>query len=126
MRAGPALFLIALLLAAGPAARAGDDHERARTALREGRILPLERIVENARQRFGGEVLDVDLEDEDDGFHYELKLIAPDGRIMKLDYDAATGALLRIKGGRRHGEGRHGEGRHDGEQLGGEQRGGGR
>lgn len=115
MRTGPALLLVALLLAAGPAAWAGDDHERARAALREGRILPLERIVESARQRFGGEVLDVDLEDEDDGFQYELKLIAADGRIMKLDYDAATGELLRIKTGRRHGEGR-----------GGDQRGGGR
>lgn len=98
MRTGPVLLLVALLLAAGPAAQAGDDHERARAALREGRILPLERIVESAKQRFGGEVLDVDLEDEEDGFQYELKLIAPDGRILKLDYDAATGELLRSRG----------------------------
>lgn len=98
MRTGPALLLVALLLAAGSGAQAGDDHERARAALREGRILPLERIVESAKQRFGGEVLDVDLEDEEDGFRYELKLIAADGRILKLDYDAATGDLLRTRG----------------------------
>lgn len=105
MRTGPALLLLPILLfAAETGARAGDDHERARAALREGRILPLERIVESARQRFGGEVLDVDLEDEEDGFRYELKLIAPDGRILKLDYDAATGELLRTRGRHRsHG-----------------------
>lgn len=112
MRTGPALLLLPILLfAAGPGihagAHAGDDHERARSALREGRILPLERIVESARQRFGGDVLDVDLEDEEDGFRYELKLIAPDGRILKLDYDAATGELLRTRGRHRpHGDGR--------------------
>nr|WP_295827570.1 PepSY domain-containing protein [uncultured Azospirillum sp.] len=108
MRTGPALLLLPILLfAAGPEARADDDHERARSALRDGRILPLERIVESARQRFGGDVLDVDLEDEEDGFRYELKLIAPDGRILKLDYDAATGELLRTRGRHRsHGDGR--------------------
>ncbi|PWC85225.1 hypothetical protein TSH100_16065 [Azospirillum sp. TSH100] len=115
MRTGPALLLIALLVAAGSGARAGDDHERARAALREGRIQPLERIIQNAKQRFGGDVLDVDLEDEEDGFRYELKLIAPDGRILKLDYDAATGELLRIKDRHRfHGGnpgGSRGEGR---------------
>ena len=120
MRTASALLLpVILLLGAGPGARAGDDHERARTALREGRILPLERIVESARRQFGGEVLDVDLEGEDregeglegenggkeDGFRYELKLIAPDGRILKLDYDAASGELLRVKGRHRSRDG---------------------
>ena len=108
MRTGPALLLLPILLfAAGTGAHAGDDHERARDALREGRILPLERIVESAKQQFGGDVLDVNLEDEEDGFRYELKLIAPDGRILKLDYDAATGELLRTRGRHRsHGDGR--------------------
>ncbi|BAI73812.1 hypothetical protein AZL_a02810 (plasmid) [Azospirillum sp. B510] len=117
MRIGPALLLLPVLLAtAGPAARADDDHERARAALREGRILPLERIVESARQRFGGKVLDVDLEgeEEDGGFHYELKLITADGRIMKLDYDAATGELLRIRDRHRKRDG----GRHAGQEGG--------
>ncbi|MBP2229449.1 putative membrane protein YkoI [Azospirillum agricola] len=90
-------LLLAAALLAGAPARAGDDHDRAREALRDGRILPLERIAALAKQRFGGDILDVELEDEDDGFRYELKLIAGDGRIMKLEYDAATGELLRAK-----------------------------
>ncbi|PWC36049.1 PepSY domain-containing protein [Azospirillum sp. TSO35-2] len=109
MRIRPTLPVLAavLLLGAGTPACAGeDDHDRARDALREGRILPLERIVESARQRFGGDVLDVGLEDEDAGFRYELKMIAPDGRIMRLEYDAATGELLRTKGRHRDHGGR--------------------
>lgn len=97
-------ILMALLLAfclSPGAALAGDDHERALEALREGRILPVEAILDAARKDFGGDVLDIELEDEDEGFVYEIKLIADDGRIMKLDYDAATGQLLRVR--QRHG-----------------------
>ena len=92
-----------VLLLAGPAAAdRRDDHERAREAVASGRILPLEAIVERARAETGGDVLDVELEDEHDGrFVYEIKILAPGGRIVKLEYDAATGALLRSKGRRR-------------------------
>ncbi|MCW0180665.1 MAG: PepSY domain-containing protein [Zavarzinia sp.] len=93
-------LLLAFCLSPG-AALAGDDHERALEALREGRILPVEAILDAARKDFGGDVLDIELEDEDEGFIYEIKLIAADGRIMKLDYDAATGQLLRVR--QRHG-----------------------
>ncbi len=88
---------LAALLLTGTVAQADDDHDRALEALREGRILPLERIAQTARERFDGEILDVELEDEDGGFRYELKLMGTDGRIWKLEYDAATGALLHAK-----------------------------
>ncbi len=88
------VFLLGLAL---PAA-ADDDAARALEELRAGRILPVETIVAAARQQFGGDLLDVELEDEDEGFVYEIKLLAPDGRILKLEYDAATGALLHRRG----------------------------
>ncbi len=101
-----AILLAALLLvaAAAPASAEADDHSRAREALRAGRILPLEQIVAKAKADFGGEVLDVELEDERAGLRYELKLMAADGRILKLEYDAATGALVHVKGRKRHNE----------------------
>ncbi len=100
------ILLAALLLvaAAAPASAETDDHSRAREALRAGRILPLEQIVAKAKADFGGEVLDVELEDERAGLRYELKLMAADGRILKLEYDAATGALVHVKGRKRHNE----------------------
>ena len=97
------------------AAVAGDDHERARAAVAAGRILPLPVIVERALARFGGSVLDVEYEDDDEGEHdgnrgrprYEVKLLSADGRILKLDYDATTGELI---GHRRRARERHGRG----------------
>lgn len=90
------------------AARADDDHDRARAALREGRILPLETIVAKAGADFPGDILDVELDEEDDGIVYEIKTITADGRILKLEYDAATGELLKVKGRGSHGShGRH-------------------
>lgn len=102
-----ASLLASLLLAAAapsPASAEADDHSRAREALRAGRILPLEQIVAKARADFGGEVLDVELEDERAGLRYELKLMATDGRILKVEYDAATGALVHVRGRKRHNE----------------------
>ncbi|MCD6032760.1 MAG: peptidase [Thermomicrobiales bacterium] len=79
------------------------DHDRARTALREGRVLPLEEIMARANADFPGEVLDVEFEEEHGRFLYEIKKITTDGRIMKLEYDAATGALLKTEGRDRAG-----------------------
>lgn len=91
-----------LLLASPALADRRDDHERAREAVAAGRILPLDAIVERARAEVDGDILDVELEDGHDGrFVYEIKILTPGGRIVKLEYDAATGALLRSKGRRR-------------------------
>ena len=94
--------LCGVLLLASPASAGERDHERAREAVATGRILPLETIVERVRAEIGGDILDVELEDDHDGrFVYEIKVLAPGGRIVKLEYDAATGDLLRFKGRRR-------------------------
>lgn len=99
-----AVIVLVAAAAPSPASAEADDHSRAREALRAGRILPLEQIVAKAKADFGGEVLDVELEDERAGLRYELKLMAADGRILKLEYDAATGALVHVKGRKRHNE----------------------
>lgn len=103
------LFLSCALIA--PAlAFADDDAARARAAHAAGRIVALERIAAAAAQHTGGVVLDVELEDDDDHgtpdqrpgrLIYEVKALAADGRIVKLEYDAETGALLREKSKRR-------------------------
>ena len=86
-----------------------DDKDRARDAATSGRILPLAAIVERATSQFGGTVLDVEYEDEDDAGEragqgsrdpgiYQVKLLTADGRVLKLDYDARTGELIRERG----------------------------
>ncbi len=95
-------FALPAALLASAAALADGDHARARAAREAGDILPLERIIEEARRQTGdGVILDVELEDEG-RWIYEVKALSPDGRIVKLEYDARTGALLKEK--RRRGD----------------------
>lgn len=108
----PTLALLAGLVQAASADNGGkgeldgDDHDRARDALRSGRALPLEEIVAKANADFPGAILDVELEDEDGRIVYEIKTITAEGRILKLKYDAATGELLRVRGRHGHNHGR--------------------
>lgn len=91
------IVLLAAALAVNGAA-AGSDHERARRAVEEGRILPLKDILARAQQVNPGEVIEAELEEEDGSFVYEIKLLTNDGRVMKLLYDARTGDLLKAQG----------------------------
>ncbi|MBN8911605.1 MAG: PepSY domain-containing protein [Rhizobiales bacterium] len=82
-------------------ARAGDDardQEIARKALLEGRIRPLSEIIEKVKPHLPGKILGVELEVEDNGsIVYEFDVIDQSGRLMEVEVDAATGAILSIE-----------------------------
>lgn len=78
----------------------GGDHERARAALQAGEVLPLPQLLERVAREQPGQVLAVELEREDGRWVYELKLLDPAGRLVKLEVDARSAELLRRKGGR--------------------------
>ncbi|OOY08903.1 PepSY domain-containing protein [Thioclava sp. F36-7] len=75
----------------GGSGRGSSDHDRARSAVEREEILPLSKILGSVRNRFGGRVIKLDLESDDGHYVYELKLITPEGRIIELEVDAATG-----------------------------------
>lgn len=88
--------LTAVVAVAGDAA-ATSDHDRARRAVEEGRILPLKEILARAQAAYPGQVIEAELEDEGGNVVYEIKILTTDGRVMKLYYSAATGELLKTK-----------------------------
>lgn len=93
--------LLAAVLLAAPAARADDDdHERARRAVQAGEVLPLRTILDNVARDYPGDIIETELEESHGAIVYEIKVISPEGRVMKVYYDARTGSLLRIKGKR--------------------------
>lgn len=100
------LFVVAVLSLAGAALSDDrDDHERARRAFEAGEIMSLSRILENVKRDFDGELIEVELEDEDRrGFVYEVKLLTRDGAIVELLYDAQSGELIRSEGGKHDDE----------------------
>lgn len=93
-----ALPVLAAPLALAPAARADDDHERARAAVLAGEIRPLTALLAEVERRFMGQVVDTELDREDGRWVYEFKLLPPSGRIYEVELDAATGAVRRTKG----------------------------
>lgn len=92
------MIRLALLLSliAGPALADRDDHDRARRALEAGEVLPLSEILSAVEAAQPGRVIEVELERDDGRWIYELELVAPDGRILEIEIDAATADILDI------------------------------
>ena len=102
-----ALVLGLAMASFSPAAQAGrkDDHDRARAAVQAGEVLPLPALLERLQRTHPGGVLELELEREHGRWIYEVKLLQPDGQLLKLEVDAATAQVLRV---RRADEGRSG------------------
>lgn len=98
-------FFAGLLLAgllAAPLAQASDqDHERARQAVQAGQVMPLPALLDKLALTHPGQVLEVELERERyndrETWVYEIKLLQPDGQLIKLELDAKTAEVLRSK-----------------------------
>jgi len=91
------LFAALLVLAPAAALADDDDHIEARELLRRGEILPLAKILAVAQERVPGDVIEVELDREDEGWEYEVKVLTQSGRVRKLYLDAATAKVTRIK-----------------------------
>ena len=75
------------------------DEACIKVAAREaGQIVPLQTIVDRVQKEFTGTLVSVEFEDDDGRFIYKVKLLTPAGAIVKLEYDARDGRLLRVKG----------------------------
>ena len=99
-----AAMLLAIVSAAVPAiATAGSkshSHEQVRDALRRGEVLPLTRILAIAQSRAPGDVVKVELDDDDDQasrLTYEVKTLSASGRVMEVEMDARTGKVLKVE-----------------------------
>lgn len=75
-----------------------DDHNRARQAVQAGQVLPLRSVLERLEREHPGQVMEVELEQEEGRWIYEVKLLQPQGQLVKLKLDARTAALLSAKG----------------------------
>ncbi len=97
---------LALAAAAAPAGAHGrSDHERAREAVRSGEAMPLDALLVRVGAAYPGRVLELELEREHGRWVYEIRVLQADGRLLRLDVDAATAEVLRVRDrGRRGGE----------------------
>ena len=73
---------------------ASDDYETARELSETGEILPLETILNKARQYHNGKVIGVELERENTTLIYEIKVLDDDGILWEMKINAKDGKLL--------------------------------
>lgn len=97
-----ALAIATLALTDDADARRGrkgrDDHDDAQRYYENGRTLPLERILQIARDAVGGgEVVDVEFEVKKGRPACEVKIIDKTGRVREVYVDAETGQVLKVE-----------------------------
>ncbi len=92
---------LALVVGTISAGLLADDDDRELQQIRrwvmEGRILPLQQILDRYPARFIGRLLDLEVEQEDSSIVYELEFLRPDGRVMGYRVDARSGKLLELE-----------------------------
>jgi len=86
----------------GLAQEAGVDHDRARAAVQSGEIMPLHEILAKVSEKQEGRVLEVRLNDLEEGLHgwvYDIRLFTPEDEVLFLRVDAGTATILLIERG---------------------------
>ena len=90
--------VLALLFGWSASANAGRDidQDEALYLVGQGVIQPLQKFIDDALKRYPGRFLEAELEWDDGGYVYELEIVTNDRRVLELEYDAVTGALLDV------------------------------
>lgn len=92
-----ATLAAALTLLLVGAAQARDlDQDEALRLRQDGVIQPLQQLMQPILQRYpGARLLEVELEEDDDRYVYEVELLTTSGQVRELELDAASGRLLK-------------------------------
>jgi uncharacterized membrane protein YkoI len=91
------LALLSALTLAAPQARADDDDlDRLRDAVSRGEVRPLSALQDEVRRAFPGEIIRVELDEDDDRFIYEFKVLKANGRLVEIEMDARDGRILDV------------------------------
>lgn len=96
----PVFTLIFAFAALPPASLHGReaDHERARHALDRGEIHSLSEVLASVSRQVPGEIIEVKLHrHKKEGWVYEFKVLDAAGVLKKVEVDAATKEILKIK-----------------------------
>ena len=92
-----ACFTVAVLLSANVQADGKLDQERACEAVLKGEIVPLSDALNVVNKAFGGEVIEVELEDEHGRFVYEIKVLQNTGKVLEVELDAKSLEILEVE-----------------------------
>ena len=78
------------------------DQARAREAMLSGDISPLSEALSVIEKEYPGDILEVELEEEDDfnppAFLYEIKVLTAQGEVLKVKLHARSLEIVEVKG----------------------------
>ncbi|MBL8579774.1 MAG: PepSY domain-containing protein [Mesorhizobium sp.] len=99
MQASSVLLAALLSIAAASYGARADDVsiDQLRAAVARGAALPLSELRSRLSKRFPGEIISIDIDEDDGRFTYEFKILQPGGRVIEVDMDAATAAILDVE-----------------------------
>jgi hypothetical protein len=75
------------------------DHDAARSAVQKGEALPLSKVISMVGSNLGGDIVEIEFEQDNGRWIYEFKVIDHSGRFREVYVDAATARIVRIRGG---------------------------
>ena len=73
------------------------DADEARELKQSGQIMSLEDLIARLRQDYPGQIIEIELDDKDDRYVYEIEIVDDEGVVIELRIDAATGEVLRYE-----------------------------
>ena len=79
----------------------GRDQDRVRDAREAGEIKSFGEIRKKIEKRFGGHIIDVDLDQDDPGSKhsmYRVRVLSDNGQVLLVSADAVTGEIVDVKG----------------------------
>lgn len=92
------LLSVSLVMPTGVVFADDDDWRDLHREVQAGRIKPLAEILEILARDWRGDVIDVDIEEDDGKIIYEIELLGPEGQVVEFEVDARTGEILEIEG----------------------------
>ena len=90
-------LLAGALVAGAPLHAEPNDHDLARQALQQGKVLPLRTVLDQVEREYKGQVIKVEFEHDDGRFLYELRVLQADGRVLKVKINAVNGKILSVR-----------------------------
>ncbi|MES9959768.1 MAG: PepSY domain-containing protein [Sedimenticola sp.] len=70
------------------------DHMQIRQLVEEGKLIPLEEILQKVGSGERVNILEVEIEREDGRYIYEIEMLGKDGRVWEMEIDAVTGETV--------------------------------
>lgn len=74
------------------------QQQRLYQQVQAGEVVSLEVILAYLRERYDGEIVEIELEDDDGMLVYEIEMIGPQGQRAEFEFAARTGELMSVEG----------------------------